>query len=194
VKKDALIVSRRRLLNRFLKVDEIAFRRIADDDRPLDIEKSLLMERGDSAAGLVNDIERDVVVLVRQFRIAVFARRTQGQRDGAIIELPAGTVEREEAPEQTIRREVLEEVGYQAQDIDPIMTVFVSPGGTSERVYLFYIPVTAESLVNAAARGVGSEEIERVEMPSADFMAACASGELEDAKTVLAGFWLRGQR
>ncbi len=189
----ARIISQRRVLDEFLKIDEVVFRRDGSNERSHGDQRHFIMERGDSVAGLVHDVERDTIVLARQFRIAVFCRRSPLRSDGALIEIPAGSIDDGETPEASLRREVLEEIGYQAPNVEPIMTVYSSPGGTTERVHLFYVPVTPADLVDPSASGIGSEHIERLEMPAANFVEACVSGELEDATTVIAGLWFNAR-
>ena len=96
----------------------------------------LVFERGDSAAALIHDVERDVIVLAEQFRIA-----TYDKGPGYIVEAMAGSVEEDEEPEDCIRREMMEEVGYQAGKLFLVANGYVSPGSSSERIFLYYAPV-----------------------------------------------------
>src|SRR5262245_34723399 len=89
--------------------------------------------RQDAAAALVHDIERDVIVLCEQFRPAAY----QAGQNAWFPELIAGKIDGEEAPEDAIRRELMEEIGYRARALDPICTCFASPGYSTERVHLF---------------------------------------------------------
>lgn len=182
---DVTILSTRRLFDRFLKIDEFVFRRTERPGCASVEETNFIMERGDSAAALVHDIERDVLILVRQFRVAVHSRG-----EPPLIELPAGAIEAGETPEACIRREIREETGYEAEALDIIATCFMSPGGTTERLHLFYAPVRPSLLRDQAARGVGDECLERLEVPRAEFVAAARSGSYRDAKTIIAGLWL----
>ena len=190
----ARIISQRRVFNGFLKIDEVIFRRTGLKGRSATDERHLIMERGDSVAGLVHDVERDTIILARQFRVAVLCRRSPQCSHGALIEIPAGSIDDGEIPEASLRRELLEEIGYRARNVEPIMTVFSSPGGTTERVHLFYVPVTPADLADPSASGIGSEQIERLEIPATRFVEACAAGELEDSTTVIAGLWLRARK
>jgi ADP-ribose pyrophosphatase len=99
--------------------------------------KRVSFERGDSVAVLVHDAASGHVVLVRQFRYSVLASKNEGS-DGWILELPAGVIEPAEQPDVTARREVEEEIGLSVVALEHIATFFVSPGGTSERIVLFY--------------------------------------------------------
>ncbi len=73
-----------------------------------------------------------------------------------------------EGPEEAIRREIEEEVGYRVHLLVPIATFYVSPGGTSERIFLYYY---AQS----------------------DLLQAFKAGQIQDAKTLIALQWLQLQ-
>src|SRR3954468_11141675 len=68
------------------------------------------------------------VCLIRNWRIAV------GQ---TLIELPAGTLEPPEPPEETANRELIEETGYRAKQIQFLQAFFLSPGILDEKMHLY---------------------------------------------------------
>ncbi|MEP4078881.1 NUDIX hydrolase [Haloferula sp.] len=107
----------------------------------------------DSAVGILAITPDDEIILVEQFRIPV-------QRP--VIEIPAGLVGDEEefrgeALEETARRELLEETGYHAAKIEPLVVSPTSAGMTSEFSHLFY---ATELEKREAGGGVGGENIE----------------------------------
>ena len=59
-----------------------------------------VFDRGDSAAALIHDVDRDVIVLTEQFRVATFEKGP-----GYLVEAAAGSVDEGETPEQCMRRE-----------------------------------------------------------------------------------------
>jgi nudix-type nucleoside diphosphatase (YffH/AdpP family) len=151
-------------------------------------------ERGDSVGVLLHDPGEDTVILVRQFRYPVFTTLDPQERDGEgarqawILELVAGVVDSDCAVCQVAYKELLEEAGYRViGDLKPIATLYPSPGGTSERIHLFLGEV-AGGLRTGKGGGVasGGEDIQTVVVPLDEAMEMVASGEIQDAKTIVA--------
>lgn len=185
------ITSRRTAYSGRYRIDEFVFDfdRAAGKGRIRQARREVF-ERGDSAAALIHDTGRDVIVLTEQFRIA-----TREKGPGYMIEAAAGSVEPGESPEACIRREIMEEVGYRAGELRAVACVYVSPGSSSERVFLYYAPVTADDLHNPAASGVAEdmEDIRRVEFTREDFLRRVGEAAFADAKLMILGQWLRSQ-
>ena len=173
------------------KIDEYVFDfdRAAGKGRLTDVTR-LVFERGDSAAALIHDVERDVIVLAEQFRIA-----TYDKGPGYIVEAMAGSVEEDEEPEDCTRREMLEEVGYRAGKLMLVSNGYVSPGSSSERIFLYYAPVKTADLVDPKASGVAAEkeDVRRLEFTREDFLDRVDAAFFDDAKVMTLGFWLKAQ-
>ena len=91
-----------------------------------------------------------------------------------------------------VRREILEETGYTTEKLDPISSFYLSPGGSSERIPLFY----AEAGIRAFGKSGGGleeegEDIEVVEIPLEKAWGMLEEGRIVDAKTIIALQWLR---
>ncbi|MBI5100648.1 MAG: NUDIX hydrolase [Nitrospirae bacterium] len=93
------------------------------------------------------------VILIRQFRPAV---------DAYVIELPAGLVDPGEKPEDAARRELIEETGYRAGDLDFMISGPASSGSSSEILDVFV--ASGLSFVGIGNRDE-SENIEVIEVP-----------------------------
>ena len=124
---------------------------------------------------IVPVVDEDRICLIRNYRIAV---------GKTLLELPAGTREPEEPPEETARRELLEETGYHAAIWERLPGFYVSPGILDERMELWL----ATDLTSGAPAREEGEEIENVEMSWLEIDQRIDSGEIEDAKT-LVGLW-----
>jgi ADP-ribose pyrophosphatase len=181
-----------RKLDGFFKVDEYygSYERY---DNTMSAEQSLLVfERGDSVSALLFDPYNREVILVEQFRLPTLGK---GQGGGWIIEPAAGIVRGDETPRESIIRELREETGYQVNDLMPIATFFVSPGGSTERIFLFYAEVRR---IHQETTGGGvaddGENIRLVRLPVAEFFAKLRNQEFEDAKLIIAAQWLKDRR
>jgi ADP-ribose pyrophosphatase len=185
------ITSRRVAYKGRYRLEEVVFDfdRAAGRGRITDSKREVF-ERGDSAAALVHDVERDVVIVTEQFRVSTYEKGP-----GYLIEAMAGSLEEGEDPKACLRREMMEEIGYRAGKLTLIARYYVSPGSSSERVSLFYAPVNTADLVDPNASGVAAEkeDIRRVEFPREDFLARIEAGKFEDGKLVTAGLWLKSQ-
>lgn len=146
----------------------------------------LSFERGDSVAAVVVDTRQKVVFLTRQFRYPAWRK---DHADAFLLELPAGSVPPNESPEECVRREMEEELGYRVTFVSLISTFYVSPGGTSERIYVYYAEIDPTHRVSPGG-GVGDEEIEVVPVPIGEVPELLASGSIIDAKTLIGLTWL----
>jgi len=181
------VLSRRRVFDGFFKIDEARLRFERYDGTMSEVVQRLVFERGDSAAALVVNPERRTVYLTEQFR---YPAHEKG--GGWLLDVVAGMIEPGDTSEQTARREILEEAGFEALALEPIATFFMSPGGSSERTFLF-CAVFSDAARRSAGGGVASEheDIKIVEWPIEEFLAHLRGGRLQDAKTIIAGYWLQ---
>ena len=113
------------------------------------------------------------LLLVRQYRHATA---------GMLLEFPAGTLEEGEEPEACAQRELREEAGYGARQMEKLGEFFLSPGYSTQVMHLYF----AQDLFAEQLEGDEDEEleIERLALPEA--RTAVADGEIRDAKTIIA--------
>jgi ADP-ribose pyrophosphatase len=112
------------------------------------------------------------VCFVRNFRVAV------GQ---TLIELPAGTLEPDEPPIETARRELAEETGYRAGRIEHLLSFCMSPGILDERMHLF---LATELQPGPTALEAG-EDIQQLVLGWEESLEMARRGEINDAKTLV---------
>ncbi|AFY45019.1 NUDIX hydrolase [Nostoc sp. LEGE 06077] len=120
------------------------------------------------------------LVLVRQYRFAV---------QGRILEFPAGTLERNEDPQATVKREIEEETGYSAQKWRKLGEFFLAPGYSDEIIYAF-LAQDLEKLETPPKQDE-DEDIETVLMTPEELEAAILQGEPVDAKSIASFFLAR---
>lgn len=113
------------------------------------------------------------ICLIRNYRVAV---------SQWLLELPAGTLEADESPAETARRELIEETGYRAAHIEPLCEFFMSPGILHERMHAF---VATELTLGPTAREAG-ELIANYPLTIAELDSAMRQQIIQDAKTIAA--------
>ena len=135
---------------------------------------------------IVPFLSEEQIVLMRQYRYAA---------NEALWELPAGTLEgREEnarmvaveTPEACAARELLEETGYDAAQLEKVCECYAMPGSSDELMHIFFarqLTQRGQALdigeVIYEIRGFGREELKRM----------IAGGEIRDAKTLVGLFF-----
>jgi nudix-type nucleoside diphosphatase (YffH/AdpP family) len=169
------ILSTRIAYDGWLKVQVVEFETASGE-----IARREIVERGDAVAVLPYDAGRRTAILIRQPRAPVLQATGQGH----LLEVIAGVIE-EEPPEDTARREALEEAGVRLDALEYIAMPFSSPGFTTERIGLYLAPYTASDRVGAGG-GLAEEheEIEVLELPLTEVAALADSGEVRDIKTL----------
>ncbi|ABC90288.1 putative ADP-ribose pyrophosphatase protein [Rhizobium etli CFN 42] len=147
--------------------------------------KREVYHRTPAACILLYDPKRELVVLVRQFRLAVHLNGDPAW----MIEVPAGLVD-DDHPEQAIRREAMEETGYHLRDARFLFKCYPSPGAITEVVHFF---VSLVDITDRMAEGGGldeeHEDIEVLEVPLDEAAQMIENGEIFDAKTIMLLQW-----
>ncbi|MBE9137395.1 NUDIX hydrolase [Nodosilinea sp. LEGE 07088] len=118
------------------------------------------------------------LIMVRQYRFAVLGR---------LLEFPAGTLESEETPIDTIRREIQEEIGYTAKTWLPMGNFPLAPGYSDEIIYAFL--ATDLEPIEAPPAADADEDMEVISLSPTQLENSILAGEAIDAKTI-ASFYL----
>ncbi|MEC7564553.1 MAG: NUDIX hydrolase [Planctomycetota bacterium] len=127
--------------------------------------------RHPGAVTILPMVDHNHVCLIRNFRVSV---------NESLIELPAGTLEPDESPLSTAHRELMEETGYRAQQMQFIHQFLLSPGILDERMHLF---VATDLNAGEPARESG-EDISNLVVSWPQAIQWIFSGEIQDAKTI----------
>ena len=112
------------------------------------------------------------VCLIRNFRVS--AGKT-------LVEIPAGTLEPGEDPRAAAFRELAEETGYHADEMELLAACYLSPGILDERMHVF---VATGLTLGQAAREPG-EQIENLVTTWAEAVQQIRDGTIQDAKTIV---------
>ncbi len=111
------------------------------------------------------------VILVKQFRKPA---------EDVLLEIPAGKIEKGEDPEHTAVRELKEETGYTASEMEHLMTFYSSPGFSTEKIYLYL----AKNLVPGEPSPDENEHVEVMSYPLDELFQMIDQGELIDGKSI----------
>lgn len=115
----------------------------------------------DSVSILIYNKDNNSIILVKQFRPAVFLRNN----DGYMYELCAGLVDKENKTiEQIAIEEIYEECGYKVSELCKIAEFYSSVGTSGSKQSVFYAEVSNNDKVSIGG-GIDDEYIEIVEIP-----------------------------
>jgi ADP-ribose pyrophosphatase len=135
---------------------------------------------------LTVDLDRDELVLIRQFRLG--AQLALGT--GELVELPAGRVERGEEIIEAARRECMEEIGIEPRSLVPIFSVMPSPGMSDEHMHFFLGVVDAAQVPERAGAAHEHEDTRPLRVSIDRALAALQANDLRYGAAVLGLQWL----
>ena len=111
------------------------------------------------------------ILLIRQYRYAA---------EGYLYEIPAGRLDPGEPPAECALRELREETGYSAGNVEILTTFYTTPGFTDEKIHLFLALglTTGENALDE------DEFLDTVTMPMSEALRMVRDGEITDGKTI----------
>jgi ADP-ribose pyrophosphatase len=121
------------------------------------------------------------VLLIRQYRYAA---------EGYMYEIPAGRLDKGESPAECAARELKEETGCTAEQIEYLASVYTTPGFTDEKIHLFL----AKGLKTGATSHEADEFLELEPMLLSRALEMIESGEIQDAKSAFGLLFAAGFR
>lgn len=125
------------------------------------------------AVAIVPFIDDNKLILVEQYRNAI---------DKILLEIPAGKIDKGEAPEVCGIRELEEETGYKAGNFEYLGKIVTSPGFTNQVIYLY----KATKLTKGEINRDEDEFINLKEFTIEEVKAMVKKGEIIDGKTIAA--------
>jgi ADP-ribose pyrophosphatase len=150
------------------KVFEVTVDTIREDD--VVYQRDVVHHPG--SAVIVPLFADNTVALVRQYRHPAVKY---------LLEVPAGTLNHGERPEEGAARELEEELGVVAAKLVKLNEFFVSPGFCEEKMWLYL----ATDLTETSQRLEEDEIVEIVRVPLSRALEMISDGEIEDAKTII---------
>lgn len=134
-----------------------------------------ISERGNAVCAILYNPKNNSIILTSQYRVG---------SNSDMLELVAGSLKDGEDPFDCIVREILEETGYESKSVEKVCDFYMSPGGSSEKMFLFYV-VAGNKIENGGGLETEDEEIDVVEMPVSKFKTFA----FNDAKTLIGQLW-----
>ncbi|MBD9596431.1 NUDIX domain-containing protein [Ensifer sp. ENS05] len=136
-------------------------------------------DRGHAAAVLLHDPERDMVILVRQFRPPAMVNGS----NPFLVEVCAGVLDGDD-PATCARKEALEEAGVVVKDIRLITAAYGLPAAVTEVLSLFIGTYDSKTQQGGGLPDEG-EDVEVLELPFQVAFQMISTGEIVDMKTIL---------
>jgi ADP-ribose pyrophosphatase len=133
-------------------------------------QREVVHHRG--SAVIIPVFEDDTVALVKQYRHPAVRY---------LLEAPAGTLDDRERPDVGAARELEEELGLVAGNLEKLTEFFVSPGFCEEKMWVYL----ATDLKQTRQRLEDDEILEVLRIPFSQALEMITDGEIEDAKTII---------
>ena len=157
-----------------------------------------VFERGHAVCVLPYDPDRDEVVFIEQFRPGAYAAlASEWFDDGAspwLVECVAGIIEKGENPDDVARREMIEETGLEVSQLTRVFHYLVSPGGSTESVFLYCGRVDAADAGGVYGMTEEHENIRVFSVSAEEAFAMMDQGRINNAMTLIGLQWLKANR
>lgn len=126
-------------------------------------------------SGVLALFDDDSILLCKQYRAPV---------GKVLFEIPAGKIEEDETPKDGAIRELLEETGYVCDDASLMISMYTSPGFTTEKIYLYLTRVSENKKTKQKLDT--DEYVEFVKVPMDKVIEMINNDEIQDGKTIAA--------
>ncbi len=177
------------------QLDVVTFRQRRFDGKMSGERTWEVYRRGRAGGLLPYDPWTDQVVLMEQFRLPALAAGV----DPVMVEIPAGLCDDGEEPAATVTREVKEELGLEADLLEPIGDFVLTAGGCDERCTLFAGRVHApkadpDGVAGSFGLQSENEDIRRLVRPAEQAIAEAVAGKFTNSVTAISLLWLAARR
>lgn len=188
------IVSSQNSFRSFLKVDTYTLRsRRFSGSMTETYQREIMTVSGSGACAVLlpYDPARDVVVLIEQLRIPSYL---SGRTNGWTLEPVAGLIEIGDTPEDTARREALEECAREVKRLHKIGHYLPSPGTFTEVAHLFIGEVEAGTGGEISGVSDEQEDIRSHVISLDDAICMADENRIDNANCLIAINWLARHR
>lgn len=135
------------------------------------IKADMEIIRHPGASAIVPFLDEKTIILIRQYRHAV---------GRSILEIPAGTLNKNETPIMCARRELTEETGYSSDVWHKLGEIIPVPGYSNEHIHLY-----AATNLTTSTQSLDTDEVIKIHpFKMKDALAMINAGEIQDGKTI----------
>ena len=137
-------------------------------------------------AVLPYDPKLNAVLLIEQIRIGALS----DTKSPWLLEVIAGMTDGNLDYEAVVRKEAKEESGIELNHIEFMLSYLSSPGGTSERIYLYYAETDLSKLEACLVCLMREKILKFISSPLTQAFELLDNGEVDNAATVICLQWL----
>ena len=184
---DVTIESREFLFRGFIQVEKVSFRhRLFNQPDYSAVIQRELIHRPEAAGVLLYNDQQQRFALIEQFRVGALNDSESAWQ----LEVIAGVLDGDEAPEDCIRRESLEESGCEVQQLQHLFSFYLSAGACSEFFHLYAAEVELPKMGGIFGMPDEGENIQLHLFDYSELGTLLKNGRLRNAPVIMALQWL----
>ena len=184
---DVTIESREFLFRGFIQVEKVSFRhRLFNQPDYSPVIQRELIHRPEAAGVLLYNDQQQRFALIEQFRVGALNDSESAWQ----LEVIAGVLDGDEAPEDCIRRESLEESGCEVQQLQHLFSFYPSVGACSEFFHLYAAEVELPKMGGIFGMPDEGENIQLHLFDYSEVGTLLRNGRLRNAPVIMALQWL----
>ena len=184
---DVTIESREPIFRGFIQVEKVSFRhRLFNQPDYSPVIQRELIHRPEAAGVLLYNDQQQRFALIEQFRVGALNDSESAWQ----LEVIAGVLDGDEAPEDCIRRESLEESGCEVQQLQHLFSFYPSAGACSEFFHLYAAEVELPKIGGIFGMPDEGENIQLHLFDYSELDTLLKNGRLRNAPVIMALQWL----
>ncbi len=187
--KDVELINKTEIFNGFFKIEQYAFRHKLFCGGHSQVIYREILERGHAVAVLPYDPNTDKVLLIEQIRIGALDSALP-DKSPWLLECIAGMAEGSKDYQQVAIREAEEEAGLILSDLEFMLSYLSSPGGSSERLYLYLAKTDLSQAGGVYGLETENEDIKVHTIAREKALLLLEQGIIDNAATVICLQWL----
>ncbi|QBY04990.1 NUDIX domain-containing protein [Thalassotalea sp. HSM 43] len=149
-----------------------------------------VFERGDAVVLIIFDKKQRQVLMIEQFRVGAI----RSQDNPWLLEFVAGMFDQDEQPIDVAIREAKEEanIDITADECQFVCEFLPSPGGTSEKIYMYVAYTDLSAYQDGQNHGLADEHEDILvhKLPLTEALALQAQGKVNNASSIIGLQWL----